>query len=128
MSNIACKKNILVIGSGGVGKTSYIMKKVGLKTTSKYIPTIGIHSYEKDNTVWYDFPGQEAYGCHTHYMTEKGYKYMDVKMDLVIYMYDVTNKLSKKSLNHWKKYVKRVFFKGNETFESIVIGNKTARL
>jgi GTPase SAR1 family protein len=124
------KQHILVIGNGGVGKTTYIMKKLGRQVTRKYIPTHGIHSYEKDNTVWYDFPGQERYGSHNKYITESNCtENMDIDMDLVIYMYDVTNELSEKSLVGWKGYVKRVFGKkDSRVIDSITIPYKTEKL
>lgn len=53
-------KIILVVGNGGVGKTSYIRKQMGKQFIDKYISTVGIQSYidNENNIVWYDFPGQ----------------------------------------------------------------------
>ena len=105
------KKKILIIGDGGVGKTSYIRKQIGKKFRQKYYSTQGINMYETDTTVWYDFPGQEKYGLH----------YIDNKIDLVIYMYDLTSKLSYKNLDYWEKYVHKNY--GN--IDSFRIGNKS---
>ena len=104
------KKHILIIGDGGVGKTSYIRKQIGKKFRREYYPTHGVNRYETDTTVWYDFPGQEKYGSH----------YIDNKINLVIYMYDLTSKLSYKNLDYWEKYVHKYY--GN--IVSFRIGNK----
>ena len=104
------KLSILVIGDGGVGKTCYIKKQLGEEFVSVYKATIGIQCYENINTVWYDFPGQEKYGLHL----------IIHKIDKVIYMYDITSKISLKNLTFWKKYV----WKNYGGVISINIGNK----
>lgn len=106
------KQRILVIGDGGVGKTAYIRKQIGKPFLKKYIETEGIHMYEDDNCVWYDFPGQEKYGLHT----------IHEPIDTVIYMYDLTNKISFNNISFWKQYVKRHY---GIIPSSIIIGNKT---
>jgi len=104
------KKHILIIGDGGVGKTSYIRKQLGKNFRQKYYPTHGINIYETDNTVWYDFPGQEKYGL-----------YYIGNINMVIYMYDLTSKLSYKNLDYWEKYV----YKHYGNIDSFRIGNKS---
>tara|TARA_Y100000389_G_C17340434_1_gene453009 strand:- start:83 stop:487 length:405 start_codon:yes stop_codon:yes gene_type:complete len=107
------KTRILVIGYGGVGKTSYIRKQLGKKFIKQYYPTEGINMYETDTVVWYDFPGQEKYGLHPVGDSDT--------INLVIYMYDLTSKISYKNLDYWKKYVSKNY--GN--IYSITIGNKS---
>lgn len=107
------KMHILIIGDGGVGKTSYIKKQLGKKFRGQYHSTEGINMYETTNIIWYDFPGQEKYGLHPFNDSDK--------IDLVIYMYDLTNKLSYNNLNYWKKYVNKNY--GN--ISHVTIGNKS---
>ena len=96
------KQHILVIGDGGVGKTSYIRNQIGKKFRRQYFPTERLNIYETNTTVWYDFPGQQKYG--SHYILDK----ID-KIDTVIYMYDLTNNLSFKNLNYWQNFVHKCF-------------------
>jgi GTP-binding nuclear protein Ran len=100
---------ILVVGNGGVGKTSYIRKQLGKQFIGKYISTVGIQSYidNDNNIIWYDFPGQEYYGlvrdidsCPQQLLIKSG------NIDKIIYMYDTTNKLSFKRLSFWKTFMK----------------------
>lgn len=105
------KQHILIIGDGGVGKTSYIKKQLGQNFTHQYHPTTGINIYETDTIVWYDFPGQEKYGSH----------FINNDIHLVIYMYDLSNKLSYKNLDYWKKYVNTNY----GDIGSFKIGNKS---
>ena len=105
------KKRVLIVGDGGVCKTSYIRKKIGVNFISKYYPTYGIDKYETNNTIWYDFPGQEKYCFHP----------INDNIDLVIYMYDVTSNISYKNINFWKQYV----YKNYGNIPSIVVGNKS---
>ena len=105
------KTRILIIGDGGVGKTSYIRKKIGRNFIGQYYPTEGINIYETDTIVWYDFPGQEKYGLHP----------INHNIDRIIYMYDVTSNISYKNINYWKEYVHKHY--GDIT--SITIGNKS---
>lgn len=105
------KQHILVIGDGGVGKTSYIRKKLKRPFQMKYCSTESIHVYEDENCVWYDFPGQEKYGEHR----------VSGAIHKVIYMYDLTNKLSYDNIKLWKKHIKEHY----GIIPSITIGNKT---
>ena len=107
------KMRILVIGDGGVGKTSYIKKQLGESFRGHYHSTEGINIYETDADIWYDFPGQEKYASHTFNDSDK--------INLVIYMYDLTNKLSYNNLKYWKKYVNENY--GNISY--VTIGNKS---
>ena len=105
------KYHILVIGDGGVGKTSYIKNQIGQNVSRQYFPTEGIHTYHHENTVWYDFPGQEKYASH----------HINNKINLVIYMYDLSSKLSFHNLHFWEKYVQHHY--GN--IRSFRIANKS---
>jgi GTP-binding nuclear protein Ran len=101
-------KIILVVGDGGVGKTSYIRKQMGKQFISKYISTEGIQSYidNDNNIIWYDFPGQEYYGlvrdidsCPQQLLLKNS------NIHKIIYMYDTSNKLSFKRLSSWKTFM-----------------------
>jgi GTP-binding nuclear protein Ran len=111
MSDNIDKTRILVIGDGGVGKTSYIRKQIGRNFIRQYYPTNGINMYETDTIVWYDFPGQEKYGFHP----------INDNINRIIYMYDVTSNISYKNINYWKEYVQKNY----GDIPSITIGNKS---
>jgi GTP-binding nuclear protein Ran len=56
---------IVLLGDGGVGKTSYITKLTTGKFEPQYVPTtiegMGIHLYDKKNVLLVDTPGQWKY-------------------------------------------------------------------
>jgi len=86
-------KNILFLGDGGVGKTTFIQQLLTSKHTPKYNPTLGfeVHPYHfYDNGVKkkfdiYDFAGQEVYS-HKHYPLD---------ISNVVIFYDSTSNISK---------------------------------
>lgn len=106
-------ETVLLIGDGGVGKTSYIHKQLRLKVNGQYHPTYDIQIYEdhNNNTRWVDFPGQEKYAPHT----------INIPINKVIYMYDVTNNISFKNISFWKNYVKKHY---GDNIPSVDFGNK----
>ena len=55
---------VLVIGSGGVGKTALLNRIAGLPHDDRYIPTTEIQERTARNILFYDFPGQYRYGRH----------------------------------------------------------------
>ena len=110
-SNKSLKK-ILVVGDGGVGKTCLINTCFKYDDfEKKYKPTFGIDVHKKNNYIICDFPGQEVFSQNCQDLGN---------INLCIIMYDVTNKLSYKNVNQWKKKVLDEC--GAEKF--IIIGNK----
>ena len=104
-------KRIIIVGDAGVGKTQYINKIIGKVFEERYIPTLGeIKEYKYNNNIYYDYPGQEIYSQHI--ITEP--------IDKVIYLYDMTNRMSFNNIVKWQKYVSENYGK----VESVIIGTK----
>ena len=85
-------RRILLLGDAGVGKTSYIRKRLSLPFERLYLPTSGIQQYATDNTIYYDYAGSER-RISSHLPS----------VDVVIYMFDVTNSLSYQNLSKWRE-------------------------
>ena len=104
-------KNILVLGDAGVGKTQFIKKRTGQVFEQRYIPTLcGIKQYKTSDCVYYDYPGQELFSQHT--VTEP--------IDQVIYLYDMTSRMSFRNILKWEKYVTKHY----GDVDSVRIGTK----
>ena len=58
------ENRVLVIGSGGVGKTALLNRIAGLPHDDRYIPTTGTEERTARNILFYDFPGQYRFGRH----------------------------------------------------------------
>ena len=86
--------NILVLGSGGVGKTAFINRLNNTNFERLYIPTQGqvATNVNYNNVVFnlVEFAGQEQYGKA---------QYLDA--DAIILMFDYTSNLSYKNLQYW---------------------------
>jgi len=105
-------KKILVVGDGGVGKTCLINRCFKYDYfESKYKPTFGIDVHKKNNYVICDFPGQEQFSQNCYDLSD---------INLCIIVYDVTNKISYKNIEKWKKKVLSEC--GADKF--IIVGNK----
>ena len=109
-------KRILVVGDGGVGKTQLINKWIGRPFERKYLSTRGMNVIKYENTIYYDYPGQESYSRHLSRLKGRG-----ECIDFVYYVYDTTSGLSYKNLKKWKKLVTDSYGDINGT----VIGTKT---
>jgi GTP-binding nuclear protein Ran len=99
---------ILLVGDGGIGKTTYIHRHQGGEFERKYLPTVGVniedliwHTSSGDITlhIW-DTAGQEKFG----YLRE-GY-YMGA--DAAIIMFDVTSRLTYKNVPRWYTDIRKV--------------------
>ena len=102
---------IILVGDGGVGKTSFIRRYTGLGETFErgYIPTLGVEVYHTTYIhpnrqithfeVW-DTAGQEKFtGLADAYY---------LQADACVFMYDRTSKLTSKSLAQWRAKINRV--------------------
>ena len=109
------KKKILIVGDGGVGKTSFINKHFNkhLPFEKRYIPTKGIKTYTFNQYIIFDFPGQELYG-------HKDIKNKIGEVDLVMIMYDLTSKISHCNIRRWKNYISEHY----GDIPIILVGNK----
>lgn len=104
---------VVLAGMGGVGKTTFIKKHMGLGFEKKYDATTGVELYTIDyNGVMFnvlDIAGQERF--------HNSYEIYFAKADFVLMFYDVTNKLSVKCLDEYTKHIP-------ETAKLIYVGNK----
>ena len=111
---------ILIIGDGGVGKTTYVKRLRTGEFTKRYVATLGVevHPLQFETTkgtrvlnMW-DCSGREKFGG-----LRDGYY---IKADGVIFMFDHTSKTTFNNLGKWIKDVHRVT--GN--IPMVVCGNK----
>jgi GTP-binding nuclear protein Ran len=114
MENVSYK--VLIIGDGGVGKTSLVASVNGSKYIHKYNPTTGvaISTLTRDGTSLdiYDLAGQEKLSA-----LRDAY-YIDA--DAVIFVYDSTLKHSRANLVYWARAVARVC----PDIQSLIVRNK----
>lgn len=109
---------LLLVGDGGTGKTTFVKRMMGQVFSPRYIPTLGVeacHVIDSERKIWYnvwDTAGQEKFsGSKDEYY---------LGADIAIIMYDVTNKLTSRSINNWIKDVSRIC----PNIPVIIIGNK----
>ena len=94
-------RNVLVVGDGGVGKTTLINRLKGESFSPKYSPTSSyditeiINHNMQTKFVFYDIAGQEKYENYIESIIR------NTTIHFVIYMFDATSKLSHRSLNSW---------------------------
>ena len=96
------KKNILLIGDCGVGKSSLTDTIYNFDFESRYLPTFGLHKCEYDHFNIYDYPGEDFYNFENHCHEIN-------KLNICIIMYDLTNKNSFKSIDKWKTSINNKF-------------------
>ena len=119
--------NFCIIGSGGVGKTTFLKRIIGDGFERKYIPSFGENVYafdfEKSTeesvilTVL-DTPGQDF----------EGYKNINYsELDGVILMYDSTSKISRKSLKVMSEYLTLTYPRMPQVIVGAKIENETYR-
>ena len=104
------KKKILIVGDGGVGKTSLINNYLNANFEEKYLSTQNINILQNNEFIFYDFPGQEKYS-HDINLED---------IDICIIMYDITNKISYKNIKFWIQKIQKIC--GN--IPTIIVGNK----
>jgi GTP-binding nuclear protein Ran len=107
---------LLIVGDGGVGKTSYVKKLKWGNFNPNYVPTLGVDNWQiqyknKTINIW-DTTGQEKF-CGL----KEGYY---IGSDCVIIMLD-DRKLTLKSLSLYRKKIKE--YSGDIPF--IVLFNKS---
>lgn len=103
---------VLILGDGGVGKSSLFKRRFTRIFDSRYNSTYGIQIMYDGEYVIYDFPGQEKYGEHD-----------DVdfsRIDNCIIMYDCGNTISYKNIEFWKKKLKKIC----PNIQPLIVGNK----
>eukprot|EP00605_Chrysophyceae_sp_TOSAG23-4_P001955 GSChrysophyteH1.ASY1.ANO1.2166.1 assembled CDS len=111
---------LILIGDGGVGKTTFVRRHMTGEFEKRYVPTRGVEVYPMPFTtnlgpivfnVW-DTAGQERYGG-----LRDGYY---VEGNCAIIMFDVTARLSYKNVPNWYRDITRVC----ENIPIVLCGNK----
>ena len=111
---------LLLVGDGGVGKTTLVKRHRTGEFEKKYIPTLGVEVHPlKFNTncgeicfnVW-DTAGQEKFGG-----LRDGYY---IQGQCAIIMFDVTARVSYKNVPNWHRDITRVC----ENIPIVLCGNK----
>ena len=115
------KCDIVIVGDGSVGKSALISKYAVNDFQAKYIVTVGIDYYQKEEEInnekikvkiW-DTAGQERYQG----LAKSFYKYGNG----IILTYDVTNR---ESFNNLKKWIDSIMNFKKENATIIIVGNK----
>lgn len=94
-----------LLGSGGVGKTTFIKRLGGEGFEVKYLPTTGVEisTFETGAGLEFnicDYSGQERY---------QGIDYDGIRdSDLIILMFDLTSKITYKSLDYYYRIAKEL--------------------
>lgn len=111
--------NIVLVGSGGVGKTAFIKKLQTSKFCQQYKPTFGMNIVRLNFDTTYgpivldcwDTAGQEKFGMHDRYY---------IGAHGAIVMFDVESKSSYLDVGTWHKSVSRVC----GSIPTVMCGNK----
>ena len=115
------KFKVVLIGDGGVGKTTFINRHRTGEFTTKYSPTMGVEVSvlnfytnigEVVLNIW-DCAGQEKYGG-----LRDGYY---IGADATIIMCDVTSKVTCRSIHNWYKDLSKV----KDDIPIVLCGNKS---
>lgn len=113
---------IVVLGDGGVGKTSLVSYFMTRTLKETYLPTIGAQFSLKEMDVeglrvklyvW-DIAGQAKFSTIRKMFYEKA--------SAAFYVFDVTKRASLESIPAWQKDLQEVLGEG---FPSALVGNKT---
>lgn len=111
---------LVLVGDGGVGKTTLVKRHLTGEFEKKYIPTLGVEVHPLKFTtncgvicfnVW-DTAGQEKMGG-----LRDGYY---IQGDCAIIMFDVTSRITYKNVPEWYKDIVRVC----ENIPIVLLGNK----
>lgn len=117
----AVEFKLVLVGDGGVGKTTFVKRHKSGEFEKKYVATLGAdvhqipfttnHGIVKFN-VW-DTAGQEKFAG-----LRDGYY---IKAKCAIIMFDVTSRISYKNVPNWHRDLTRVV----EDIPIVLVGNKT---
>ena len=113
-------KKIVILGDGGVGKSTFLQRFRTGEFEQRYIPTMGVEiypinfKYSEQSSVFniWDCAGQEKFGG-----LGDGYYH---GAHAAIVMFDVTSKTSYKNVPFWIERFEKI----NPTVHIIVCGNK----
>jgi len=120
ITDAAAEFKLVLVGDGGVGKTSLVKRHLTGEFEKKYIPTLGVEVHPLKFTtncgplvfnVW-DTAGQEKFGG-----LRDGY-YMQGQCAII--MFDVTSRITYKNVPNWHRDIVRVC----ENIPIVLAGNK----
>lgn len=106
-------EKIILVGDGGVGKTTFVNKLQTGQFTSKYKYTVGFEVKYVDNMEIWDCAGQEKYSG-----LRDGY-WINAKKAII--MFSMDNRLTFKNVPYWYRDVRRVC----GDIPIIIMGNKS---
>jgi GTP-binding nuclear protein Ran len=108
---------IVLLGDGGVGKTSYINKLTTGDFEKRYIPTtikgMGMHVYDHKNVLLVDTPGQLKYNKEIFDSVCEG-------VDAFLILFSLENKVSFNSCEEWIAKAKN----GSPEAKIVLVGTK----
>jgi len=111
---------LVLIGDGGVGKTTFVKRHLSGEFEKKYVPTMGVEVHpitffttrgEIRFDVW-DTAGQERFGG-----LRDGYY---IQAQAAIMMFDLTSRITYKNVPNWHRDLVRVL----DTVPVVLCGNK----
>ncbi len=111
---------LVLVGDGGVGKTTLVKRHLTGEFEKKYIPTLGVEVHPLKFTtncgpltfnVW-DTAGQEKFGG-----LRDGYY---IQGQCAVIMFDVTSRITYKNVPNWHRDIVRVC----ENIPIVLVGNK----
>ncbi|KAL8451345.1 hypothetical protein Emag_002780 [Eimeria magna] len=120
MTEAAPEFKLILVGDGGVGKTTLVKRHLTGEFEKKYIPTLGVEVRPlRFSTnfgpivfnVW-DTAGQEKFGG-----LRDGYY---IKGQCAIMMFDVTSRITYRNIPNWHRDIVRVC----ENIPIVLVGNK----
>ncbi|CDI79417.1 GTP-binding nuclear protein ran/tc4, putative [Eimeria acervulina] len=120
MTDQAPEFKLILVGDGGVGKTTLVKRHLTGEFEKKYIPTLGVEVRPlRFSTnfgpivfnVW-DTAGQEKFGG-----LRDGYY---IKGQCAIMMFDVTSRITYRNIPNWHRDIVRVC----ENIPIVLVGNK----
>jgi len=120
MSNESVSFKLVLVGDGGVGKTTFVKRHLTGEFEKKYVATLGVEVHPLGFTtnrgpitfnVW-DTAGQEKFGG-----LRDGYY---IQGQCAIIMFDVTSRITYKNVPTWHKDLVRVC----ENIPIVLCGNK----
>jgi ethanolamine utilization protein EutP (predicted NTPase) len=113
-------KSVVFLGVGGVGKTTYIYRLLGITKVPRITRKPSVYQLVTGDDVLYlvDTPGQYAVEVARRYY--EAVRTFGTRLDLIVYMYSVVDPASYHALWDIETWVSRY-----PPHRKIVIGNKT---
>ena len=113
-------KSVVFLGVGGVGKTTYIYRLLGITKEPRVTRRPGVYQLATGDAELYlvDTPGQYAVEVAQRYY--EAIRTFGTRLDLIVYMYSVVDPASYHALWDIETWVSRY-----PPHRKIVIGNKT---